>query len=108
MSSHAVLMDGRSGLAAQARERLWGVFSDLGWPSGVPDSTISVRNAYDPALAALGLGDVAIAIVDHARPRGPWLWSYLIWADFDPIRVDPRFIKIFEESKPPGAPDIPR
>lgn len=103
-------MEARNGQSAHSQERLQNVFTELGWPDGVPTTAVSVRNAYDPALAAIALGkrDVAIAILDHARPHGPWLWSYLIWPGFDPLRTDPRFIKIFDESQPPGAPAVPR
>jgi hypothetical protein len=81
-----------------------------GWRDGIPDTMVTVRNVYDPALAAVALGmpELAIGILEHATPRGPWLWSYLIWSGFDPLRNDARFIKIFDESKPTNAPDVPR
>ena len=103
-------MEARGGDLVRGRDRLEGVFNELGWRNGVPTSTISVRNAYDPALAALSLGerDVTLGILEHATPRGPWLWSYLIFPGFDSLRTDPRFIKIFDESRPPGAPEVPR
>ena len=64
-----------------------------------------MRNAYDVALAAVAAGEpeVALAILEQARPRGPWLWSYLILPGFDAIRTDPRFHRIYEESRPPGV-----
>ncbi len=51
---------------------------------GKAGAAITVRLAYDPAVAAVVLG----------MP--------------DPLRADPRFIKIFEESKPLNAPEVPR
>lgn len=103
-------MESRGGDHTHAGQRLQEVFAELGWPHGVPPSAISVRDACDPAQAALALGerDVALAILEHAQPRSPWLWSYLIMPGFDSLRDDPRFIKIFEESKPAGAPEVPR
>ncbi len=66
-------MEARNGQIESARQRLRGMFAELDWPDGVPRSPISVRNAYEPALAALALGesDAAIAILEHARPRRP-------------------------------------
>ncbi len=74
---------------------------------GKAGAAITVRLAYDPAVAAvvLGMPDVAIGILERARPRGPRLWSYVIFPGLDPL---PRFTRIFEESKPPNAPEAPR
>ena len=110
LSAELAEMEARNGQIERARMRLQDAFHRAGWRDGVPDTTITVRLAYDPALAAvvLGMPDVAIGILERARPRGPWLWSYLIFPGFDPLRADPRFIKIFEESKPPNAPEVPR
>lgn len=109
---HAVLaqMEYLNGQTERANRRLDSAFAAVHWPGGVPDSAVPVRNAYDPALAALVLGrrDVALTILEKASPRGPWLWSYLIFPGFDSLRSNPRFITVYEESKPPGAPEVPR
>jgi adenylate cyclase len=109
-SAELAEMESRNGQAERARQRLEEAFLATGWRDGIPDTMVTVRNVYDPALAAVALGmpDVAIGILERATPRGPWLWSYLIWTGFDPLRNNPRFIRIFEESKPSNAPEVPR
>ena len=103
-------MEARSGQLERARQRLQDAFFVAGWRKGIPDTAVTVRSVYDPALAAVALGmpELAIGILEHATPSGPWLWSYLIWSGFDPLRNDARFIKNFDESKPTNAPDVPR
>jgi eukaryotic-like serine/threonine-protein kinase len=66
-----------------------------------------VRDAWELAMAAVGVGrtDVALDILEHTWPRGPWLWSYLIFEAFDPIRNNPRFRGIIDDARPPGATD---
>jgi hypothetical protein len=98
----------RSGDTAGARQRFQDALRETGWADSVP-TTISVRGMYEFALAALALGerDLALTILEHARPRGPWLWSYLIFEAFDPVRADPRFQAVYRESRPAGAPDPP-
>ncbi|HXJ30474.1 MAG TPA: hypothetical protein VNG35_07530, partial [Gemmatimonadales bacterium] len=109
MAAELAEMEARNGERDSARLLLQRTFEALGWPGGVPPGVISVRNAYDPALAAanLGMTDVAIAILEQARPRSAWLWSYLYWKDFDLLRNDPRFATIFETARPSGAPEVP-
>ncbi len=69
--------------------------------------SVWVRDGYNLAQAAIALGwhDRAIRILEKTRPCGPWLWSYLILPSFDPIRSDPRFRKIIDKARPPGAQD---
>jgi tetratricopeptide (TPR) repeat protein len=98
----------RSGDTAGARQRFQDALREAGWVEGVP-TAISVRGMYEFALAAIALGqrDLALTILERARPRGPWLWSYLIFEEFDPIRADARFEAVYREARPAGAPDPP-
>jgi TolB-like protein/DNA-binding SARP family transcriptional activator/tetratricopeptide (TPR) repeat protein len=55
------------------------------------------------ALLAVGRRDEALAILERGRPRGAWLWFYCLAPDFDPIRKDPRFVRVMAEAKPPAT-----
>jgi len=70
-------------------------------------ATIGVRDAWELASAATAIGEkkLAIDLLERTRPRGPWLWSYLIFEGFDPLRTDSRFRRIIDEARPPGAVD---
>jgi DNA-binding SARP family transcriptional activator/TolB-like protein len=52
------------------------------------------------ALLALGERPAALELLEHARPRGAWLWFYLQAPDFHGIRNDQRFRRIIEETRP--------
>ena len=74
---------------------------------GVLPAVLDVRNAWPVAHTAIALGnrDLALDILERARPRGPTLWNYLVLEGFDPIRAEPRFKRIVDEARPPGAQD---
>ena len=74
---------------------------------GALPAVLDLGNAWPVAHAAVALGNRALAldILERARPRGPSLWGYLILEGFDPIRADPRFQRIVDEARPPGAKD---
>lgn len=96
-------VEARTGDAASGRARLEPVLAS------VAEGPISVREGYelDLALVATGQKDRALDLLERVRPRGAWLWSYLVFPGFDPIRAEPRFVRIFEEARPPGAPRLP-
>ena len=98
-------MEAASGNVTGARARLEPVVASL-TPG---DGPVSVRVGWElgAALTALGETDRAIGLLERIRPRGPWLWSYLVLPDFDPLRADPRFQRIYGEATPPGAPPVP-
>jgi TolB-like protein len=98
-------MEAASGNLAGARARLDPVVASLA-PGGGP---VTVRVGWELAAALTALGDTdrAIGLLERIRPRGPWLWSYLVFRDFDRLRADTRFQRIFDEAAPPGAPPLP-
>jgi hypothetical protein len=69
--------------------------------------SIGVREGYDLVLALLATGqrDRALALLEKVKPVGPWLWSYLVFPDFDSVRHDPRFERVYRASRPPRAVD---
>ncbi len=56
------------------------------------------------ALVALNEWERAIDLLERVRPRGWRLWDWLRSPEFDPVRADPRFQRLVEESRPPTAP----
>jgi len=56
------------------------------------------------ALDALGQRDRALGVLEQLHPRGVQLWSNLRYPEFDPLRSNPRFQRVLDESRPPGAP----
>ena len=77
-----------------------------------PSSTDARFFGY--ALVALGHREEALAMIERVRPRGALLWFSLSSPDFDPIRSEARFRRVFADADPrdsaalrPGA-SIPR
>jgi TolB-like protein/Tfp pilus assembly protein PilF len=56
------------------------------------------------AFAAAGEQERALEMLERVRPRGGELWFALRWPDVDPLRAQPRFHRLVEESRPPVAP----
>jgi len=94
-------VDARLGDTAAARATVEPLVAALG-----PDGPIAMREGTEIALALVALGDRARAmdLLERVRPRGAWLWSYLVMPWWDPVRADPRFQRLVRESAPPGAP----
>jgi adenylate cyclase len=63
-----------------------------------------IANAYIAMLLVrLGARDIALQLLELARPRGARLHSVMRYAPFDPIRADQRFQAVFNDSRPPDA-----
>lgn len=105
MQATRAYIDAVMGDRAGARSRLEPVIAVLA-PPGQP---VSVRTGWEIASALVAIGDVdrAMEILGRVQPHGAWLWSYLVFPDFDSIRTDPRFQRIYAESRPVGAPRLP-
>jgi tetratricopeptide (TPR) repeat protein len=52
------------------------------------------------SLLAIGDRDGALSLLERVRPRGGMLWFFLRWPELDPLRGDPRFQRLVEETKP--------
>jgi TolB-like protein/Tfp pilus assembly protein PilF len=94
------------GLSGMAEARAYG--DSVVAPYEQSDS-LGVREGYDLVLALLATGqrDRALALLEKVKPVGPWLWSYLVFPDFDPVRRDPRFERVYRASRPQRAVDPP-
>ena len=53
-----------------------------------------------PALLAHGERERALRLLESLQPRGPVLGFALRWPTCDPLRSDPRFQRLVEESRP--------
>lgn len=53
-------------------------------------------------LAQIGERDLALAVLERAFPRGVRLHDGMRNPDLDPIRNDPRFIRLWNETRAPG------
>ena len=70
-----------------------------------PDLSLSPEGfvaAILPAFLAYGEREQALRILESWSTKGPSLWFWLRWPSCDPLRNDPRFIRVVEESRPAG------
>ena len=56
------------------------------------------------ALVAIGERARCVDVLGRVRPIGAYLWMELRNPLWDPVRSDPRFVRLVAESRPPGAP----
>ena len=72
----------------------------------VPDTTrLSPTDALYVGGALVRTGQPArgLDMLERAQPAGAWLWFYMTSPLFDAVRDQPRFIKLSERARPPGA-----
>jgi hypothetical protein len=69
------------------------------------DGPLKFQDAVYPAMALIAFGDLShpLDILERVGARGASYWSSLRSPEFDPIREHPRFARIVQESRPPGA-----
>ncbi len=89
----------RAGNTVGARSFLEPVLADLRRTQQPGDRQAALAAA---ALVATGDTEGALDLLQRAEPRGGRLWFELRAPEFDPIRADPRFQRLIEESRPPG------
>ena len=56
------------------------------------------------ALAEAGETDRALDLLERLEPRGIQIHLLLRTSGFDPLRADPRFVRLFAETAPPAEP----
>jgi TolB-like protein/tetratricopeptide (TPR) repeat protein len=72
--------------------------------TSAPGSVLGEASAWAAAaLVAVGERDAALAALEHA-PRDAYLGFWLGYGVFDPVRSEPRFQRLVEETRPPSAP----
>ncbi len=66
--------------------------------------TATYGPGFAAALLALGRRDEAIAALERITFRDYQLYGELQYPEFDPLRDDPHFQRIFEQARPAGSP----
>ena len=100
------MVEARAGDTVAGRARVERVQQSFPSTGSAAASSVHARQAHalGMALVAVGELDRALDLLERASPRGAQLWLYLFGPEFDPIRSRPRFQRLLEESRPPGAP----
>jgi serine/threonine-protein kinase len=65
----------------------------------------SATDAFYAAAALVRTGQVdrGLTILERADPENAWLWFYMTSPMFDPVRTHPRFVRVSNRARPPGA-----
>jgi len=66
-------------------------------------SCSQVANDRGPLWLALGESDSALTAMEACAPRGPKVWFFLRNPAWDGVRDTPRFQRLWNETRPPGA-----
>jgi TolB-like protein/Tfp pilus assembly protein PilF len=89
----------RSGDSAEARrlmERAMAPFVNR-----IPGPLVGQMVGF--GLLAAGQRAATLDFLERSEPRGALLWSSLLFPGFDVLRSEPRFQRLMDASKPPGA-----
>ncbi len=97
-AARVAVASGGGGAAPTPEGRLLAATRDPRHLSSAEASTIGA------VLARAGWTDAALGYLERAQPRSVIFWNWLRGADFDALRGDLRFQRLFEELRPPGAP----
>ena len=89
---------GDSAAARAGAERLAHVVA------GTAATTVYPASYVASALLSVGERGRCLDVLEGLRPRGAIVWDRLRDPIWDPVRSDPRFVRLFAESRPPGAP----
>ena len=90
------MIEARAGDSTAARARLVPVEARLA-SADCQLSHACLELAY--ALAQVGARDRALAVIERLKPAGSWLSYWLGREELDPIRQDPRFVRVLRESQ---------
>ncbi len=88
---------------SQAWVRILAPFAGV-TPSPTQPGTVIGSGGLALYLARFGATEPALGLLAAARPRGARLHDFMRWPWFDPVRADPRFQALWNESRPTGSP----
>jgi len=88
---------------SQTLARILAPLADMA-PSPTQPGTVIGNAGLALYLARFGALEPAMGFLQAARPRGARLHDFMRWAWFDPLRSDPRFQALWNESRPTGSP----
>jgi hypothetical protein len=110
-----------SSYAVPARSLLISALVRTGDTTGAMRELEHLRTSFDPrapsatdaryvvpALLAVGRHDEAMDLLERVRPRAAMLWFYLKSPDFDAVRSDPRFARVFRAADPRDSTSVIR
>ena len=92
------LLDYRAGDSLRARRRVTAALAPLLGAPGPLTVDDAAQGTF--ALMATGQPGAALDLLERAQPRGIALWAWLRMPWLDPIRNEPRFQRLLEESRP--------